>query len=87
MCEVCRAEGENYLFKNGAKKKLVSACLYKVLKDAVAPVTLCYTHNIELFCQGERRFIMDHLDFARTLGRHRKSYLSGGVGEQSSFGI
>jgi hypothetical protein len=73
MCEVCRAEGENYLFKNGTKKMLISNSLYKVLQGAVAPVTLCYVHSIELFCVGERRFIQEHLAFARILGARRRS--------------
>lgn len=67
MCEVCKSEGINYLFKNGAKKFLITNNLYKVFKDTVAPIKLCYVHSIELFHLGERRFLREHLLFARSL--------------------
>jgi hypothetical protein len=67
MCEVCKAHGENYLFKNGAKKMLINNKLYKVFKNNVAPVKLCYVHTIELFHLGERRFLREHLVYARVL--------------------
>jgi hypothetical protein len=73
MCEVCKSEGNDYLFKNGPKKVLTSNNLYKVFKNAVAPIKLCHIHSIELFHMGERRFLKEHLDFARSLARRTKS--------------
>lgn len=67
MCEVCKTEGQDYLFKNGPTKILTINNLYKVFKHTVAPVKLCHVHTIELFHIGERRFLKEHLDFARTL--------------------
>jgi hypothetical protein len=67
MCEVCKTEGEDYLFKNGSKKFLSTSHLYKVFRDTAAPVKLCHVHGIELFLMGERRFLQAHLDFARVL--------------------
>jgi hypothetical protein len=84
MCEVCRAEGDDFLFKNGPKKYLVSNNLYKVFKDAIAPIKLCYIHSIELFHIGERRFLREHLIFARGLATRSKSKIGP---EDSPFGL
>jgi hypothetical protein len=84
MCEVCRSEGVDYLFKNGPKKILTSNNLYKVFKNAVAPIKLCHVHTIELFHIGERRFLREHLDFARGLATRSKTQSSA---EDSPFGI
>lgn len=67
MCEVCKSEGKNYQFVNGTKNFLVTEQLYKVYKDSVASVRLCYIHSIELFMLGERRFLKEHLAYARSL--------------------
>lgn len=74
MCEVCRAEGEDYLFKNGPKKVLTTSNLYKVFKSTVAPIKLCHVHSIELFHLGERRFLQEHISFARGLASRTKSH-------------
>lgn len=84
MCEVCRAEGEDYLFRNGPKKILTANNLYKVFKNSVAPVNLCHVHSIELFHIGERRFLREHIDFARGLASKNKSQT---FSEDSPFGI
>jgi hypothetical protein len=84
MCEVCRAEGEDFLFKNGPKKILSTNNLYKVFKNAVAPIKLCHIHSIELFHLGERRFLKEHLFFARGLASRSKSQTSA---EDSPFGL
>ncbi len=73
MCEVCRAEGDDYLFKNGPKKVLTTNNLYKVFKNSVAPIKLCHVHSIELFHLGESRFLKEHLEFARGLARRTKA--------------
>ncbi len=73
MCEVCKSEGSDYLFMNGPKKVLTSNNLYKVFKGAVAPVKLCHVHSIELFHLGERRFLKEHLTFARGLAMRSKT--------------
>ena len=72
MCEVCRSEGEDYLFKNGPKKSLSNSNLYKVFKNTVAPIKLCHVHSIELFSVGEKRFLKEHLDLARNLAKRSK---------------
>ncbi len=73
MCEVCKAEGEDYLFKNGPKRVLTTSNLYKVFKNAVAPIKLCHVHSIELFHMGERRFLQEHMFFARGLAARSKT--------------
>ncbi|MGZ3787386.1 MAG: hypothetical protein ACXVLQ_02620 [Bacteriovorax sp.] len=73
MCEVCHAEGEDYLFRNGPKKVLTTNNLYKVFKNAVAPIKLCHIHSIELFHMGERRFLKEHLRFSRSLALRTKA--------------
>ncbi|MDD4975132.1 MAG: hypothetical protein PHY93_12315 [Bacteriovorax sp.] len=84
MCEVCSSEGVDYLFKNGPKKILISSNLYKVFKNAVAPIKLCHVHSIELFHIGERRFLREHLVFARSLATRSKTQATA---EDSPFGI
>ena len=73
MCEVCRAEGDDYLFKNGPKKYLRTNNLYKVFKYTVAPIKLCHIHSIELFHVGEKRFLKEHISFARSLAQKTKT--------------
>jgi hypothetical protein len=68
MCEVCRSEGQNYVFKNGSKP-LYNDALYRVFKDNVANIKLCHIHSIELFKLGETRFLKEHILFARTLAK------------------
>lgn len=84
MCEVCRAEGDDYLFKNGPTKILTNNNLYKVFKNAIAPIKLCHIHSIELFHIGERRFLREHLDFARGLATRSKTQASA---DDSPFGF
>ncbi len=74
MCEICKSEGKNTKFLNGSKDAIVSHQLYKVYRGSVASVKLCYIHSIELFMLGERRFLREHLSFARSLAnRSRKA--------------
>ena len=84
MCEVCKNEGEDYLFKNGLKNIIVTNNLYKVFKDGVAPIKLCHIHSIELFHLGEKRFLHEHLDFARGLATRNKTH---SAVDESPFGF
>lgn len=84
MCEVCRAEGQDYLFKNGPKKILTANNLYKVFKNSIAPIKLCYVHSIELFHMGETRFLKEHLSFARSLATRSKAQVEN---SDSPFGL
>lgn len=72
MCEVCNVNGENYLFKNGNKTMLYKTKFYRIYKDKVAQVKMCYVHGVELFHFGEKRFIEEYLDFARYLAKRTK---------------
>ncbi len=76
MCEICKSEGKDYRFVNGPKDHLVTQQLYKVYKNSVAPVRLCYIHSIELFMIGETRFLREHLSFARVLATRSKKLSS-----------
>ncbi len=76
MCEICKSEGKDYRFVNGAKDYLTTQQLYKVYKNSVAPVRLCYIHSIELFMIGETRFLREHLSFARALATRSKKLSS-----------
>lgn len=84
MCEVCNFEGADSKFRNGPKNILTVNNLYKVFKNAVAPVKLCHIHSIELFHLGERRFLREHLTFARGLAS-RSAGKAGG--EDSAYGF
>lgn len=76
MCEICKSEGKDYRYLNGAKDFLTTQQLYKVYKNSVAPVRLCYLHGIELFMIGETRFLREHLMFARALATRSKKMSS-----------
>ena len=82
MCEICKSEGQDYRFRNGDKAFLSTQQLYTVFKDSVAPVRLCYIHGIELFVLGEKRFLHEHIPFARNLAYRSKKSL-----DDSPFGI
>ena len=84
MCEICISEGKDYMFVNGPKDHLTTAQLYKVYKNTVAPVRLCYIHSIELFMIGEKRFLIEHLSFARALITRSKKISSA---SDSPFGF
>lgn len=86
MCEVCKAEGHDYLFRNGPKKAIHNSILYKVFKDSIANIRLCHIHSIELFMFGERKFLRQHIFFARNLAKKSmKSAESSSA--SSSFGF
>jgi hypothetical protein len=84
MCEICKSEGKDYRFLNGQKDFLTTQQLYKVYKNSVAPVRLCYLHGIELFMIGETRFLREHLSFARALATRSKKLSSSA---ESPFGF
>ena len=83
MCEICNSEGKDYRFANGTKDLIVTSQLYKVYKNSVAPVRLCYLPSIELFMVGEKRFLKEHLTFARALVTRSKKIAV----EDSPFGF
>ena len=72
MCEICQSEGKNTKFLNGPKNTILTYPLYKVYKGSIANVKLCYIHSIELFVLGERRFLREHLTFAKSLASRTK---------------
>ena len=76
MCEICVSEGANSNFLNGPKRGIQTQALYKVYKNSVALVRLCYVHSIELFLIGESRFLREHLYFARALATRSKKLSS-----------
>lgn len=61
MCDVCKKDKRDYRFLNGSKKSfLVSSQFYQVQIGKVSVLRLCYSHDVELFKVGERRFINKH---------------------------
>lgn len=72
MCDVCKSEGQNYLFRNGPKTVLYTNVLYRVFESSTATIKLCHIHTIELFKFGEKRFLMAHLLFARELAKRSR---------------
>lgn len=76
MCEICKSEGKDTRFVNGPKHGIQTQSLYKVYKNSVASVRLCYVHSIELFMIGETRFLREHLSFARALATRSKKLSS-----------
>ncbi|MBC7714398.1 MAG: hypothetical protein H7177_13720 [Rhizobacter sp.] len=84
MCDICQSEGKDPAFVNGPKDVISTQQLYKVYKNSVAPVRLCYIHSIELFMIGEKRFLKEHLSFARVLITRTKKISSA---SDSPFGF
>jgi hypothetical protein len=84
MCEICQSEGKDPRFVNGMKDIISTQQLYKVYKNSVAPVRLCYIHSIELFMIGEKRFLKEHLSFAHVLINRSKKKSSS---TESLFGF
>ena len=60
MCDVCKKNKRDYRFLNGKKDMLISSQFYQVQIGKVSVLRLCYSHDIELFKIGERRFINRH---------------------------
>lgn len=67
MCDVCNSEKIDYKMRCGKNDKLYTNKLYMVFKNSTATVKMCYLHDIEFFHLGERRFLMDHILFAKAL--------------------
>lgn len=76
MCDVCRAEGQNYVFKN-KDTNLYKNRLYQVYRDGVAKITLCRIHDIELFRIGENRFLQNNLILASQMTRDNRFFSYG----------
>lgn len=74
MCDVCSSEGIDWKFVNGTKDGLHQVKLYRVYKDKMAVCKLCHLHGIELFVLGEKRFIENHLNFARELAEKKGKF-------------
>jgi len=79
VCEVCRCEGDDWMFRNGEKSKLSGVKLYRVYQGREARAQLCHLHALQLFTMGERRFLRSHLGFARIIADRGQNY------EEDSF--
>ena len=60
MCDICKAEKIDSKFINGKKYKLFSREIYSLIANRITPIKLCYVHDIEFFCNGERKFMEMH---------------------------
>lgn len=60
MCQVCKLEGVNWVFRNGNKRKLTREVFYRVYEREVKVIELCRICSIELFHLGESRFLINH---------------------------
>ena len=69
MCDVCKLNGTDPKFLNGKKTTMRKSTLYRVLVGKIATVTLCHVHDIELFHLGEKRFVLEHVELLRQLGK------------------
>ena len=76
MCDACRADGQNYVFKN-KDSSLYKNRLYKVYQDGVAKITLCRIHDIELFRVGEFRFLKENLSLANQVAGNNRFFSYG----------
>ncbi|MFT6071073.1 MAG: hypothetical protein ACJAT2_002062 [Bacteriovoracaceae bacterium] len=76
MCDACRADGQNYVFKN-KDSNLYKNRLYQVYRDGVAKITLCRIHDIELFRVGEHRFLQRNLVLANKMVSNNRFFSYG----------
>jgi len=60
MCQVCKLEGVNWVFRNGRKRRLTRNIFYRVYEREIKVVELCCICSIELFHLGESRFLSNH---------------------------
>ena len=76
MCDACRAQGQNYVYKN-RDSSLFKNRLYQVYRDGVAKLTLCRIHDIELFRVGEFRFLENNLTLANQIAGNNAFFAYG----------
>ena len=76
MCDACRSQGENYVFRN-KDSNLYTNRLYQIYKDGVAKITLCRIHDIELFHFGEYRFLEKNLELASNIANDNRFFAYG----------
>ena len=70
MCDVCNALGIDYKFKNGpTHDQLYFDTLYRIYRDKLVKVKMCFLHDLELFRLGEKKFLENNLDFAREVAK------------------
>lgn len=67
MCDICKAENIDRHLRNGEKKNIYSGKLYRIFKDRLLTINLCYLHSIELFCKGEQAFLKKNIKYARSI--------------------
>lgn len=76
MCDACRAQGDNYVFRN-KDSSLYTNRLYQIYMDGVAKLLLCRIHDIELFHYGEYRFLEKNLDLANKIAGNNRFFSYG----------
>ena len=76
MCDACRAEGKNFVFRN-KDSNLYNNRLYQVYLDGVAKLLLCRIHDIELFHHGEYRFLERNLNLANKIAKKSRFFAYG----------
>lgn len=76
MCDVCKAEGSDWQFRNGMERPLSRSKLYGVYEGRVAQLSLCLIHDIELFMTGEKKFLVKHPKLAMNLLEQKEKFAS-----------
>lgn len=83
MCVVCQVEGQDWKFRNGAKRReIFNLKLYNFYQAKVAQIGLCHCHSYELFLVGERRFLESYPKLVKEMIEHKNNYA---VKETSAF--
>lgn len=67
MCDCCKAEGRDFQFRTGARSKVKHAKLYRIYVGRVKDIKLCRLCDIELFHNGESRFLENNIQYAQAL--------------------
>jgi len=73
MCEVCKLEGVDWKFRNGAGRSLSRCLFFRVYEGEAKLVHLCLICSIDLFHIGETRFLSRHPLLAIEFSKNQSS--------------
>lgn len=73
MCQACSLEGIDWRFRNGPSKSLFKNTFYRIYTGRKTTTNLCRICSVELFHEGEGRFLRKHPRLALKLSKKKSS--------------
>ena len=74
MCHACLSKSQDWKFANGENTQLQKVKLFQIFKNGVSVVQLCHLHAIQLFQQGERRFLLNEQELCRLIYENQEKF-------------